>query len=271
MATRYGTAGEVIKTTRELESARALEADPYRFGMIEDKNEFRKRKASLEAQVKRITPPPITTDAERSVLEHRSKVLENFIRGPARFKGSELPAMQSKVERWEKPAGAVGRFNRHQNKMKNLTVDLAGNVVRAEGGYGAVSEWKDIQRRLTPLDEQLVDPDVCNVDRLQPAKAGIGLADRRRMSFAPGAYVSEEQWNETFGEPEAEPPTASAASQPKPVPEAAPIKPKKEKRVMTEADQCIEIRNDGTRCTGWKMHGKEHCFGHSRRHKAAQE
>jgi hypothetical protein len=247
MATKYGTAREILDTTKELDGLKAIESDSYRFGGIQDKKNFRRKKEQLTSRVSAITPPPVTTDAERTQLMDRAAKLEAFIQGKYAGTGVSKAAMPPQCDQKEDPVGAVGRHISWENGAKNYTVDAKGNVVRAKGGYGALFEWKDIKRRLHPLEEQLMDPDTSNVEQLRSQSyAGRSLIDRPSMTYAPGAGVSQEKWDETFAEPD---------------------EPKKEMKTFPVEMQCIEVKANGDKCTGKKMHGKDYCLGHSRKHK----
>ncbi len=250
MATKYGTAREIADTKKELDALRSIESDPYRFGSIQDKSEFRKRKTALERRVAAITPPPVSSDVERRILMDRRDKLEEFVKNQSSAGMTVKPAMPSKHDMWENPSGAVGRHRSWEDKIKNWTLDTKGNMVKAKAGYGAHSELKDIYSRLTPMEEQMMDPDSRSLENLRSQSAsGQSLIDRRSMNFAQGAAVTQEQWDEAFGEEE---------------------KPKrKERRPALPEEQCNEMKKDGTKCTGRKVPGKEYCLGHSRKHSEA--
>ena len=244
MATKYGTAREIESTKKELDQIRSLESDPYRFGSINDKSQFRKRKEGLESRLQSLTPPPVKSDDERKTLESRRTMLESFIQGKYESSGFDKPAMQPKQEMWDNPAGATGRLRKWENVVKNYNLDDKGNIVKAKSGYGAISEWKDINRRLVHPEEQMVDPDATSIEKIRPdSNVGRSFIDLKKMSFAQGANVSQEQWDEAVGNY---------------------TPPKKKTKVMPPAEkQCEFFKKDGTRCTGYKVHGKEFCLGHS--------
>ena len=239
MATRYSTARELRALERESEKMRAMESDPYTFGSIQDKRDFYKRKKQLGEQLERSTPPPVKDDAERATLEKRADQLKEFI--VSEDGHSRLAAMPSHYDSWQMRAGVTGQVRRWNDKVNNFNIDAEGKPVRSK--YGAAHEYKDILTRITPRDEQEVDPDFRSLEKLRPEKREGTAADYRSSSFALGRGIPDEKWEEAVGKKEAAP------------------KERKLREVPIEA-QCKMLKKDGTACTGRVMRGKNYCMAH---------
>lgn len=232
MATRYGNVREVRNAERELQQISKIENDPYTFGSIQNKTEFYRRKEQVTSRVNRLKAPT-PTDTQRKSLEKRNALLEEFIKGKA--DQIRKPAMPSKEEMWDAPAGSIGKHRAWQDRVSNYTVTEDGKPVRAKDGYGAASEWKDIQRQLVDVEEQEMDPDVASIERLRPDKRDhSSFSDYKRMSFAPGANVPQEVWDKTVGPKE----------------EAVP--------------QCQRLKKDGSACMASALPGRDCCSAHSK-------
>lgn len=248
MATKTATARELNSLDREMKTLDAIRQDNYQWGSITEKRNFNARLGQLQERSKKMTPLPIMSDSERQQLERRSEVLEQFIKLPV--KECNKPEMPTRQEMWQTPAGAVGKHRKWQDRVSNWTVDDSGNIVRAKDGYGADSEWKDIQGRLHSREEQELDPDCRNLERLRPDRSeSVSLADLPRKSFALGATVSQEQWNETVG------------------PKEPPVhrKDKKTRRHRAPVPvelQCKQTKKDGSACVGRALIGKDYCMAH---------
>ena len=173
--------------------------------------------------------------------------------------------MPSKFDQWEKSAGNLDRHMDWEDKTKRYNVDPSGKVVEASDGYGAGFDWKDIQSRLIPLEEQLRRPNCRNLASLRSESAsGRRLADRRKMNFAQGAGVTDEQWEDVFGPGEPEPPVEEEIEEP---PAEEPKKRRQWAREpVTEETQCAATKKNGLRCTCRKVPGTQYCMSHGREH-----
>jgi len=177
-----------------------IASDPYKFGSIENKTQFMKRKKDLEAQKVAISPPAIT-DEERASLVRRQETLEAFIK--LESPDIKKPAMPSKIEMWESPAGAKGKHLQWDKAIKKYTINQKGDAVHAVEGYGAVSEWKDNQRKLY-AEAEADDPDIANIEQLRPQnrdKSSFG--DYKRITFGSTARYRQ-AYDDVFGKGEYE-------------------------------------------------------------------
>ena len=242
MATRYSPARELRALERESEKLRAIQADPYQFGQISDKREFYKRLKQIDSNLQIMSPPPIKDEAERGALETRAEQLKGFI--VSENKQARLPAMPSYYDSWNMRAGVTGQTRRWNDKVNNWNLGADGKPVRSK--YGAAHEYKDIQTRLVPRDEQEVDPDFRSLEKLRPENRSSTASEYRTSSFAPGAGIPEEKWVEAVG--------------PKEEKKAAP-KERKSREVPIEA-QCKMLKKDGSACTGRAMKGQSYCMAH---------
>jgi len=239
MGTKYATARELKGMDRELDSLRAIEGDPYKFGSIEDKGQFRRRKKQIEERVEKETPPAIKDDAERKRLEERAEQLASYMLHEC--KDNRKPAMTTQYEEWERPSGAVGKHRQWNDKVNNWTITTDGKVTRSK--YGAMAEWKDIQSRLVPRDEQEIDPDYRSFEKLRPQNRPSSAADYPRTQFAPGSGMTQEQWDASFG-------TDDKAES------------KVGNRARSVEEQCTAIKKDGTLCVARRLPGIEFCVFH---------
>jgi hypothetical protein len=248
MGTKYGTVRQIEAKEKELAQLEALEADSYRFGQIREKETFRIRKNLIKRNLEAITPPPVKNDAERLKLEARATLLENFLKGEYNGPDLKKPAPLSRADRWERPTGATGVFLANERARKHYTVLANGDVVKAAGGYGAAFELKDIRRRLASRDEQVENPDIGNVDFQSESFSGRHLMDRRSMSFAQGANVSEAHYDKAVGR-----------------------KRDGIKRPLPLSMRCTKTRKDGSPCAGKRVGNKDYCLAHKPKEPPAQQ
>lgn len=240
MATKYSTARELRALEREAEKMRAVEADPYLYGSV-DKREFVKRKKQVDHQLSVQTPPPVASDAERAALERRAEQLKHFC--VSEDPKSKLAGMPSHYDSWQMRAGVTGQTRRWNDKVNNWNIGPDGVPIRSK--YGAAHEYKDIMTRLTPREEQEVDPDFRSLEKFRPESRTADAASYRRSTFAPGAGVTEEKWEEAVG-----------TEKPKKAP-----KERKPREVPAEL-QCKMLKKDGSACTGRAMKGQDYCMAH---------
>jgi hypothetical protein len=231
VATKYATHRQVQDTERELRDLKRVKNDPYLYGSVPNKPDFAKREKEVEDRLTRIKPPGVSA-SERKRLESRNELLEEFIRG----KADEIrkPAMPTKQQMWDSPAGAVGQHRMWQDRVNNFTVGEDGKAGRAKGGYGAMSEWKDNCRRLADDEQREMDPDISSPEQLRPDKRDqSSFADYRKLNFSPGVGIPQEKWDEAVG--------------------TVPV-----------AGQCERLRKDGKACTAPAMTGHDCCLAHSK-------
>lgn len=185
MATKYMNYGErqtiedsIRGVERQLENPITARAIRSKQRMLDT---YRREKKRLE----RGTPPPIASDAERSALAARANLLKNaMVNG-----NSEIEPMPTYQEMWERPAGAIGHNTRWETTWKQSTIAPDGKVVKSP--YGAIFEWKDLNRRLY-AEREADDPDVANIEILRPQR-------RSGTTFTPGANLTHEQWDQATG------------------------------------------------------------------------
>ena len=237
MPTKYGKPELIKDTSDRLKKMEAIKNDPYRFGVIQDKKVFYERERKLREKAKRITPPPVESGREGDKLLKRQKQLVEFMIEPC----AEIrkPAMTSYADHWKLRSGVVGQLRAWDERTKNYNLDANGKPVRVKDGYGAVFEWKDNQRMIYDTEEQISDPDLASIETFRPQNSTGTFMDYRRMTFAPGAGVSEERYNEAVG-----------------------ITPEKEAPVDTRR-VCSGFKpSTGERCRFWARNGFVTCHHH---------
>lgn len=196
MAVKYGTLRQQKSLEHEVNAMKETRSDPNAFKAVVDKVQFERRLKELDHQRTTITPPAVESDTQRRQLEARQAQLAEFIINPC--DRIHKPAMPSEHEQWGVPVGTVGKNRAWDHTVKKFTVDREGNVVPAQGGYGAISEWKDNQHRLYREEEEW-DTEIASVERLRTHARPSTMAEFKRANYAPGSGVSEEQWNATVG------------------------------------------------------------------------
>lgn len=248
MPTKYSSANELSRQKENLDGMNKIVADPYVYGSIRDKEGLKKRKAKLEERVaERTAPNP--DGKEKDALRQRQTLLEAFIK----LEAPEInkPAMPSKTEMWEVPAGAVGRHRLWDKTVKDYSLDQAGNVVPAKAGYGAVFEWKDNQRKLRG-EEESYDPDIANVEQLRPQNRDkSSFADYKKMSFG-SSPAFREAYDKSF--PDHEPTPVEAKIQ--------------ERNVKIH---CTKTKKNGEPCKSPAIDGKDYCSFHKPKGEAIGE
>lgn len=230
MSVKYGTLRQIEDAEAKLANLEKTEGNPYLWGSIDDKSVFNKEKRRTLDTLKALKPPPVTSEAERKSLEARSALLASYIVGEC--PENRKPAMQSKQEMWGIPSGSRGAFLTWNDRIQNWNLTPDGTPIRNK--YGAVDEWKDINRRLADPEMQRLDPDVCNIERLRPQKREHSEAARyKRTAYAQGAGITQEQWDATIGPKE-----------------------------KVEKKTCAGIRKNGERCSSTKVKTGDYCAAH---------
>lgn len=196
MGTKYANYAEREKLNKDLKHMEEQKANPYVYGGLDDPPAFEKKLVQLRHEVEKKTPPPVKDDKERKTLQSRLNDLEAFIT----LESSDVrkPSMPSEYQQEKNPAGAVGQHLQWEHSITHNNVDGNGNVVR-NPGYSAFDERKDIMRRLDPEAEEF-DPEYTSIEKIRPKeKPNSSFSDYRKMSFAQGAGISQEKWDEAVG------------------------------------------------------------------------
>ena len=128
----------------------------------------------------RLTPDPVTGEEHNQLSLQQEHLKAALVLGSSKL---NIPAMPSKQDMWQAPAGAADRWTQWEKKWKNYTLNESGEITPAENGYGGVFQWKDNQRRLNP-DSEMELRDVANIESIRPDNSSPSLIDLRSKTFS---------------------------------------------------------------------------------------
>jgi hypothetical protein len=241
MATKYATASELEGHKLTVAQMERVESDPGLNASIQDRSAHNKRKAAAKKVVETLQAPAPKDDSERESLRRRQNMLEAFIKLDCRE--IQKPAMPSQHDMWNPAPSTIGKHRTWEHAIKGYTLDPNNNPVKAADGYGAISEWKDNQRRLRGEEEEM-DPNIANIELLRPQNYdSVSAVDYRKIVTA-GSPLFKENYDEVFTDHV-------------PTPVEAKIAAVKKEKVI-----CGFLKVNGQKCASTPLPGKAHCRWH---------
>ena len=165
---------------------------------------LQQRTQKMEQQLEDGSPKKLNPSQWRALAKRQRKLRQAMVYG-----SGPIPPMPSRRQMQDNPVGSTAQHNRWSRAWHNKTVDQHGQIVNADGKYGAVFEWKDNQKRLFP--DHAEDTDLSNVEQFRPdAAAEHGGINEPLMnmkcasSYSPYGRLSDEQYDALFGTETAE-------------------------------------------------------------------
>ncbi len=186
---------ELGRTAKDMEAAKS---QPQAWEKVQNKEKFEKDLASEKARLEALTPPDITSDAQRDALVSRSKMLqEALVKG-----NSKIPAMPSEYDMWKTPAGAVGRHRAWEQGWTSHALAPDGTPVRVDPSQpdqpqAAIWEYKDIQRTLGKDSEEM-DLEVASIEKIRPVHSKASLIDAPSVTYAQNSAMSYAEYVKQF-------------------------------------------------------------------------
>ena len=257
MPTKYGTLRQRQNLERKVKSMDTIEKDPYLHGGLPDKNQFRRRKEELTKQLQSISPPP-TTGEDKDSLQKRQENIEAFLKLPC--PSIKKPEMPTKSEMWDSTAQTRGKHSSWEWFAKNYTLDTKGEPVKAKGGYGALMEWKDNQRRLHG-DEEEINIDIANTENLRSEKQNMGLVDSTRMTYGLSAKAKE-NYDAVFSDHEKTEIEKRLEEAQRRIDDLERTSLKRTRAIPKDRIQCSAVRTNGQRCNMYVKKGETLCRMH---------
>lgn len=118
-----------------------------------------------------VTPPQVDGSARDQLIAKRDRLVDAMVKGSAKL---GIPPMPTEKQMKERPHGAVGQHIRWEKRWKNHTINEAGEVVPAAGGYGAVFQYKDLQRTIGGAEQEVEDIELASIESFRPRTSDGG-------------------------------------------------------------------------------------------------
>jgi hypothetical protein len=181
MPTKYQGLAQRQVLEDSVRSVDKMMADPIIARGLRRKQNVMKDYKSDKAKLKAITPPAITSDAERKKLEQRAQDLEQAMVKGNRAKNIE--PMLSEEDHWEAPTGSIGSEGRWSDFWQSHTIDRNGKVILAPDNYSAIDEWKDTKRTLGGADREEVEPDLASIESIRPRSSQVAASEFQTRTY----------------------------------------------------------------------------------------
>lgn len=254
MPTRYTSASVRQNLARRVSAMEECERTPHAYAKIQDKVEFQRDKEATKKTLETATPPD-TTAEQRVKIKRKIALLEHAIR---EGKEGVVPPMPSHYQMEKVPAGTVGQLTAHDQFWKTHTLDDDGRVVTVNNKgknaqRGGLFELKDLYRVLRK-DEEGMDPDIANLERIRPSGHTAPLADMRLPKTFALSPQAKENFDEVFSnvQPAFEDPTAKVQRLPK--------RKRTPRAPAPDESRCQAVSKKGTRCPNAVVPGCIYCF-----------